>query len=99
LGSGLFHAVAVAAGDDDVAVVEQSVEEADGGGVLGQEPAPGFEGPVGSDAQGASFVGGGDEPEQQLGAGVVQGREAEFVADDEVVAEQGVDDAADAVVG
>ena len=51
------------------------------------------------DAQGAAFVGGGDEPEQQLGAGVVQRREPDFVDHDEVVAEQGVDDPADGVVG
>jgi hypothetical protein len=34
---------------------------------------------VDADAQGAAFVGGGDEPEQQLGAGVVQRGEAELV--------------------
>ena len=56
-------------------------------------------GPVDGDAEGAAFVGGGDEPEQQLGAGVVQRREAEFVDDDQVVAQQGVDDLADGVVG
>ena len=44
--SGLFHAVGVAVGDDDVAVVQEPVEQADGGGVFGQEPAPGLEGPV-----------------------------------------------------
>jgi site-specific DNA recombinase len=33
-------------GDDDVAVVQEPVEHADGGGVLGQEPSPGFERPV-----------------------------------------------------
>jgi hypothetical protein len=44
--SGLFHPVGVAVGDDDVAVVQEPVEHADGGGVLGQEPAPGFERPV-----------------------------------------------------
>jgi hypothetical protein len=53
----LFHPVGVAVGADDVAV-----EQADGGGVLGQEPAPGFERPVRADAQGAAFIG-GDEPE------------------------------------
>ena len=77
--SGLAHAVALAVGDDDVAVVEEPVEHADGGGVFGQEPAPGFEGPVGADAEAAAFVGGGDEAEQQLGAGVVQRCEAELV--------------------
>ena len=72
---------------------------ADGGGVFGQEPSPGFEWPVGADAEAAAFVGGGDEPEQQLGGGVVQRGEPEFVADDQIVAEQVVDDFADAVVG
>ena len=60
---------------------------------------PQVEGPVGSDPEGAAFVGGGDEPEQQLGTGVVERGEAEFVDDDQVVAEQVLDDAADGVVG
>ena len=51
------------------------------------------------DAEGAAFVGGGDEPEQQLGAGVVERGEADFVDQDQVVAEQVLDDAADGVVG
>ena len=46
-----------------------------------------------------AFVGGRDEPEQQLGAGVVQRCEAELVDQDQVVAQQGVDDLADGVVG
>ena len=54
---------------------------------------------MGGDAEGAAFVGGGDEPEQQLGAGVVERGEADLVDDDQVVAEQGVDDLADGVVG
>ena len=69
-----------------------SRSEADGGGVLGQEPAPGFEGPVAGDAQGAAFVGGRHDPEQQLGAGVVERGEPDFVDEDQVVAEQGIDD-------
>ena len=51
------------------------------------------------DAQCAAFVGCGDDPEQQLRAGVIQWGEADFVDEDEVVAQQGVDDAADGVVG
>ena len=98
-GSGLFHPVAVAVGDDDVAVVQEPVEHADGGGVFGQEPAPGFEGPVRADAERASFVGSGDEPEQQLRAGVIQRREAQFVDQHEVVAQQVLDHSSDAVVG
>jgi hypothetical protein len=47
----------------------------------GEEPAPGVKGPVAGDAEGPSFVGGGDEPEQELGAGEVEGCEAELVDD------------------
>ena len=79
--------------------MQEPVQQADGRGVLGQEPAPLVEGPVGADAQGAPFVGGGDEPEQQLCAGVVERCEADLVDDDEVVAEQVLDDAAGGVVG
>ena len=67
-------------------MVQESVEEADGGGVFGQEPAPVLERPVRGDGQGAAFVGGGDEAEQQLCAGVVQGGEPDLVDQDEVVA-------------
>ena len=75
----MAHPERFAVGDDDAGVVQEPVEEADGGGVLGQEPAPGFEGPVAGDAQRAAFVCGGDEAEQQLGAGVIQRREPDFV--------------------
>ena len=86
-------------GDDDGGVVQEPVEDADGGGLLGQESAPLLEGPVRADGQGSAFVGAGDEPEQQLGAGVVERGEAEFVEDDQVDAQQGFDDLADGVVG
>ena len=43
---------------DDIRMVEQAVQEADGGGVLGQEPAPGFEWPVVGYAERLGFVGG-----------------------------------------
>jgi hypothetical protein len=97
--AGLEHAVGLAVGDDGGGVVEEPIEHGDGGGVFGQEPSPVLEGVVGGDAEGAAFVGGGDEPEQELCAGVVQGREPDFVDEHEVVAEQGVDDFADGVVG
>src|SRR5689334_16537054 len=71
-GSGLAHAVGLAVGNDDVGVVQEPVEQADRGGVFGEESAPGVEGPVAGDTEGAAFVGGGDEPEQQLRAGVVE---------------------------
>ena len=35
--------VAVAAGGDDVSVVAEAVEQGDGGGLVGKEPAPLFE--------------------------------------------------------
>jgi hypothetical protein len=41
---------------------------------------------VAGDGEAAAFVGGGDEAEQQLAAGAVQRREADLVADDQVVA-------------
>ena len=75
----MAHAVGIAGRDHDIRVVEQPVEKADGGGVLGQEPAPLVEGPVAGDAQGAAFVGGRDQAEQQLGAGVIQRGEADLV--------------------
>jgi hypothetical protein len=58
-----------------------------------------FEGPVRADGQRSAFVGAGDEPEQQLGAGVIERGEAEFVEDDQVDSEQRFDDLADGVVG
>jgi hypothetical protein len=53
---------------------------------------------VGSDAEGSAFVGGGDEAEEQLGTGVVERGEAEFVEDDQVVAQQAVDHLAHAAI-
>ena len=43
--------------------------------MVGQGPAPFLEGPLAGDRQGAAFVGGGNEPDQQLAAGGVRGRE------------------------
>ena len=53
----------------------------------------------GCDGEGSSFVGGGDDPEQELAAGVVEGCEADLVDDDQVVAAHGFDGFADGVVG
>ncbi len=53
---------------------------------------------MGSHAEGAAFVGCGDEPEQ-LSSGVVERWEAELVNDDGIVAEQDVDHTPDGVVG
>jgi hypothetical protein len=62
----LAHAVGLAVGDHDVGVVQQPVEQADRGGVFGQEPSPGVEGPVAGDAEGAAFVGGVPERDEQV---------------------------------
>ena len=96
---GVLHAVGLAVGDDDGGVVQEPVQDADGGGLLGKEAAPFFERPVRADGQGSAFVGAGDEPEQQLCSGVVERGEAQFVEDDQVDAQQGFDDLADGVVG
>jgi hypothetical protein len=74
--------------------MQQPVEDAGGGGAFGQETSPLLERPMAGDGQGSALVAGGDEPEQQLGAGVVERGEANFVDDDKVCAEQGVDDLA-----
>ena len=79
-------------------MVQKAVEQADGGGVLGQELAPLYEGPVARDRQVAPFVGRGEEPEQQLAAGAVE-RDEPDLDDDEVVAQDGLDEPSDAVVG
>ena len=44
-------------------------------------------------------VGGGDEPEQRLGSGVVERGEPDLVHDDRVSTQEVLDDAADGVVG
>jgi hypothetical protein len=46
LGSGLAHAERLSFGDHDDGVVQEAVEQADGGGVLGQEASPLVERPV-----------------------------------------------------
>jgi hypothetical protein len=80
-------------------MVQQPIHHGDGDGVLGQEPAPLVERPVAGGAEAASFVSGGDEAEQQLGAAGVQGREPDFIDDDQLVAQEPVDHTADGVVG
>ena len=55
-GSGLAHAVGLAAGDHGGGVVQEPVQEADGGGVFGEEPAPVLERPVRRDPEGSTFV-------------------------------------------
>ena len=70
-GLGLTHSERLPLGDDDHAVVDETVEQAGGGGVLGQESSPVLEGEVRGDTEGPSLVGGSHETEQQLAAGQV----------------------------
>ena len=77
--SGVSHPVGLAIGDDDGGVVQEPVQDAGRGGVFGQEPAPLIERPVRGNGQAAALVGGGDEPEQQLGAGVESGAKPNLV--------------------
>jgi hypothetical protein len=86
-------------GGDYVAVVKEAVEDRGRGGGVGQELGPAFEVDVGRDRDRALFVGGGDEAEQVVGGDAVEGGEAEVVDDDEVVAQEALDEFADGVVG
>lgn len=67
--------------------------------VFGQEASPLLKGPMRGDSQRAALIAGGHESKQQLGAGVIERGEANFVQYDEVGAEQCVDNLADGVVG
>ena len=80
--AGLLHAERLALGDDDDGVMEQAVQQRGGGALLGQEAPPLVERPVAGDAQARALVGGRDEAEEQLGADVVERREAQLVDQD-----------------
>jgi len=54
-------------------VVQEPVVEADGGGLVGQELALSPGGAMAGDAEAGGLRSGGDEPEQQLAAGGLQG--------------------------
>ena len=54
-----------------------------GGGFVGEDAGPGFEGLVGGDEEGAVFVAGGDEFEEDTGLGLILGDVGEVVEDEE----------------
>ena len=71
----VFHAVAGAFDDDGMAVVEEAVEHSGGdGGVAVEDGGPLFEGFVGGEDDGAPFVAGADDLEQEVGAPLAMGR-------------------------
>src|SRR5919202_24480 len=78
-GAGLFEAERLARSDDHDGVVQEAVEEGGRGGLDGQEVPPLLERPVAGQAQATPLVGRGHETEQQLRAGLIEGREAELV--------------------
>src|SRR5829696_5682374 len=72
-GEAVFEAVAGAVDVDHVAVVQQSVEDGGGEHVVAEHAAPFGEALVGGDDHGAAFVSTGDELEDHVGFGPVQG--------------------------
>ena len=88
LSAAVFESPAGVAGLDDVAMVRQAIEH--GGGHLGvaEHLRPIGEGEVGGDQQRGVLVEFADQMEQQLAAGLAEREVAEFVDDDEIVAQQ-----------
>ena len=80
----VFHAVAGAFDDDGVAVVEEAVEDGGGdGGVAVEDGGPLFVGFVGGEDDGAAFVAGADDLEEEVGSVLVDGEVADFIKDEE----------------
>ena len=70
-----FHAVAFAFDDHRFCMVKEAVEECGGeGAIVVEDFSPVFEHAVGGDDEGALFVAGADDLEQQIGAGFVNGQ-------------------------
>ena len=66
--------------------------------MLRQEPSPLIKGPVAGEPKAATFIGGGDEAEEQLGAGEVERGKAELIDDQQVGAQEVVNEPADGIV-
>ncbi len=66
-------------------MVEESVEDSGGdGGIAVEDGGPIFEGFVGGEDDGAAFVTGADDLEEEVGAALVYGEVADFVEDEEL---------------
>ena len=80
----VLHAEAGAFEHDGVAVVEEAVEHGGGdGGVAVEDGGPLFEGLVGGQDDGAAFVAGADDLEEQVGPALVDGQVADFIKDEQ----------------
>lgn len=84
----VFEAPAGVAGLDDVAVMRQAIEHGGGHFDVTEHLGPIGEGEVGGDQERGVLVKLADEMEQQLPAGLAEWEIAEFVDDDEIVAQQ-----------
>src|SRR5579859_463679 len=78
--------------------MEEAVNHRRRRGWLWKEASPLVKGPVAGEAECTPLVGGSDEAEEELSPGKVEGRKAQFVEDDQVGAQEVVDDFADRVV-
>src|SRR5271157_712188 len=77
----VFHAPAGTVDGDDVAVVEEAVEDGGGEDLVGEDLAPFAEGLVAGDDDGALLVAAGDDLEDEVGVVAGQGEVAGFVDD------------------
>ena len=78
----VFHAVAGAFDDDGVAMMKETVEHGGGdSGVTVENGGPLVEGLVGGEDDGAAFVAGADDLEEQISSALVDGEVADFVED------------------
>ena len=90
--SPVFEPPALVAGLDDIAVVRQPVEHGGRHFGVAEDLRPVGEGEIrGYDNRGV-FIELADQMEQQLSAGLAEGQIAEFVDDDEIMAQQSLDD-------
>ena len=90
----MLEAPAFVAGLDDIAVVGEAVEERRRHLRVAEHARPFAEGEIGRDDDRRAFVEPADQMEQELAAGLGEGKVAELVEDDEVEAGQIIGEAA-----
>ena len=82
---GFFHPVAFSLNDNGFSVMQESVKERRReGAVVVKDLGPVFEGPVGSDDEGAAFIPMADDLEEEIGAGLVDGQIAKLIQDEKI---------------